>query len=758
MELIKDLVNNPPDISNIHISKKARLNRETDPATRYYIDYIDIAIAFDCEVYSFKGPEDDKRAIMWAWGLAIADKCYLGRTWPEFIQVLDVLKDAWDLNYNRRVIIWVHNLSYDFSFFRKWFKFDNVFALDSRQVCYCDTEDGIEFRCSYILTGYSLEKVGEHLLKHNIKKLTGSIDYKLPRTPITPLTEEEIDYLEHDCLIVTAHIEEQIDIEGGLSTIPLTATGYVRRYCRNACFRDVTKKASDDFSRVRYMQFMHSLPMSPFVYKSLKRAFQGGYTHSNPFYTGDVIEGVTSLDIRSDYPSVICSELFPMTPPEIITINDYEQFKHNLKHYCCVFTVEIVGLKAVINYDHYISFSHCYIEKGTKVQVSNGRIVQCDKLVTTITNVDWEIITRNYKMKGFKVMGFIRWGKGYLPKPIIESTIKFYKDKTELKGKEGKEQEYMMAKMLLNALYGMMVEDPLRDIIPYNLKTNDWGEYIDTDSIDDNGEKIKTLVIRKPLTPEEQEQALNAYNETSVSRFLYYAWGIFVTAYARKNLWRGILEFKDDYIYSDTDSLKVLNLEDHLDYIRRHDMMIQAKIKACLEYHKMDTSLSSAFAKIKDKDTKKERIVEQKLGTWDNEGTYLRFKTLGAKRYMVENAKEEEYSYKWEGEEKTVKTGISITVSGINKKSAIPYILEKADGKPFEFFSDQMEIPPGYCGKNAHYYGDCEINGTITDYLGNSFEYYEKSYVYMEEAGYCLKMSGDYVQYLDALLKGMLDG
>ena len=184
--------------------------------------------------------------------------------------------------------------------------------------------------------------------------------------------------------------------------------------------------------------------------------------------------------------------------------------------------------------------------------------------------------------------------------------------------------------------------------------------------------------------------------------------------------------------------------------------MIQAKIKACLDYHKMDVTLSSAFATIKDKETGKEKKVEQKLGTWDNEGTYIRFKTLGAKRYMVEKTKEEEYSYKWEGEERTVKTGISITVSGINKESAIPYILEKADGKPFDFFSDQMDIPPGYCGKSAHYYGDSEINGTITDYMGNTYEYYEKSYVYMEDAGYSLKMAPSYVEYLDALRKGVL--
>lgn len=38
--------------------------------------------------------------------------------------------------------------------------------------------------------------------------------------------------------------------------------------------------------------------------------------------------------------------------------------------------------------------------------------------------------------------------------------------------------------------------------------------------------------------------------------YLSYAWGVWVTAYARRNLWKMILQFPDDVVYCDTDSIK----------------------------------------------------------------------------------------------------------------------------------------------------------------------------------------------------------
>ena len=58
----------------------------------------------------------------------------------------------------------------------------------------------IEFRCSYMLTRLSLETWGKQL---GVEKLVGFVDYEKLRTPLTPLTQEDLDYSEH-CLLYTS--------------------------------------------------------------------------------------------------------------------------------------------------------------------------------------------------------------------------------------------------------------------------------------------------------------------------------------------------------------------------------------------------------------------------------------------------------------------------------------------------------------------------------------------------------------------------
>lgn len=715
MKPIEDIRQELPSIEGYHVSHKTHTREDGE---RDLIGYIDIPLSFDLESYSFKDPAQDivKRAVMWAWGFGIEDRCYIGRTWEEFTSLIDLLVERWNLDLNRRIIIWVHNLAYDFQFFRRWFRWVQVFSLKPRTVCYAVTVDGIEFRCSYQLTGYSLAEVGGHLLRHKIKKLVGEIDYEIPRHPGTLLDQTEIAYLENDCLIVTAHITEQIEIEGGLSGIPLTKTGYVRRYVRKACFRDPSKKRRDDYSGYNYREYMKDLYLDGFIYDSLKLAFQGGYTHANPWYVEDTIENVSSIDYTSKYPEVICSRAFPASSPEYIEkFNSESEFLDTLKRYACVFTVTFNDLTGTFNEDHYLSRSRCFIEPGTETQESNGRIVRCKRLTTTITNLDFFIIRKTYSYTSYTVSGFIRWSWGYLPKQIINSVLYFYEQKTTLKGVEGREGDYMLYKEMLNSNYGMMVQDPLRPEIPYDMDDNAWGIPI--------GDGDRNYRIDPPKL-----YALGKYN-SNPQRFTYYAWGIFVTAWARYDLWEGILEMGHDYVYSDTDSIKFKNYDKHVQYIEDYNRRVQERIHKCLTSIGIDPSRACP---------KNQKGEVKPLGVWSFEGTYTRFKTLGAKRYMTEK----------DGK-------ISITVSGVNKNVAVPYILDQG-GDPFDFFTRDMVIPPGYAGKMIPYYGDEEIAGSITDRDGTPYLYHELSYVYMEPGGYSLSLSDKFVMYLDMLRKGML--
>ena len=123
--------------------------------------------------------------------------------------------------------------------------------------------------------------------------------------------------------------------------------------------------------------------------------------------------------------------------------------------------------------------------------------------------------------------------------------------------------------------------------------------------------------------------------------------------------------------------------------------------------------------------------VEKCLGVWDDEGIYTRFKTLGVKRYMTEK----------DGE-------ISLTVSGLNKHVAMPYLMEKYGDDIFEAFDDDLYIPPKYTGKNMLTYIDDEQDGIVTDYLGETAEFHTPSGIYMAPTDYSLNLSAEYLKYL----------
>jgi hypothetical protein len=75
------------------------------------------------------------------------------------------------------------------------------------------------------------------------------------------------------------------------------------------------------------------------------------------------------------------------------------------------------------------------------------------------------------------------------------------------------------------------------------------------------------------------------------------------------------------------------------------------------------------------------------------------------------------------------------------------YISDKSEN-PFEFFTNEMEVPAKHTGKLTHTYLDDEISGTLIDYLGNIGTYHELSSIHMEHAKYSLKLSSVYAAYL----------
>lgn len=674
-------------------------------------EYYNIPASFDIETTSFTC-DGEKRVTMYEWTLDIYGYKIIGRTWGEFIDIYESIATQLFTN-TTTLIIYVHNLAYEFQFFCHWLRWESVFSLDVREPLKARTCEGIEFRCSYKLSGYNLQKTGENLQKFLVEKKVGDLDYMLLRHSKTTLTDKEIGYCINDVRVVCAFILEEIGNNGGkITNIPLTKTGYVRRFVRKNCMASGVRGKEANKRYNRYHKFISGLTITPDEYLQLKRAFTGGFTHCSHVYTRQTVYNVTSYDFTSSYPTVLIAEQYPMSKGQLIDNVTQDDFEKYISLYCCIFDIHLTNVVSIYDNEHILSKSKCVI-KG-KCFSDNGRIVFADELYTTVTEVDYKLLKKFYRWNDMEISNFRRYVKGYLPKPIIESILFLYAQKTQLKGVAGKEVEYLSSKGMINAVFGMMVTDICRDIIDYN---DGW------------------LQKQKP----DYDDAIDQYNN-SKTRFLFYPWGIYCTAYARRNLIEyGILQSGDDYVYSDTDSQKILHGDRHKQSIDVYNSMITDKIHRVLDYYGIDRQKACP---------KTIKGIEKPLGVWDCDGTYLKFKSLGAKRYLVEYPNHK----------------ISLTVSGLNKSRAVPYLLDNcgipyhetegnfyADGdtqKLFDYFDDDMLIPSEYTGKNLHTYIDNAMDGVLTDYNGVTSEYHEKSGIHLSQSEYHLSMTKLYLDYI----------
>lgn len=591
--------------------------------------YIGITTAFDIETTLL---DDINQSVMYIWQWQFStDVTVIGRTWDEFLDLQKRIKAV--LPEEKWLVVYVHNLSYEFQFLKGIYTFfpDDVFAVASRKIVKADMWGCFEFRCSYKLTNMSLAQFTKRM-KVEHQKLSGEeFNYTEKRYPWSTLTDEELSYCVHDVLGLVEAVNALMDRDGdNLQTIPMTSTGYVRRNVKRA-LKDGTV----------HHNFVHSILPDIELYTALREAFRGGNTHANRYYAGDIIENVHSADRSSSYPAVMCNCEYPMSVFVPILHKDlnsgYIARCIKIRHKALLLRIRIENLTLRDSYwgCPYLSKDKCRnIVKGVNTE-DNGRILSADSLETTITDIDLKIIMEEYQGKITFLQG---WYSSYkkLPQPIINEVIKYYRGKTELKGVKGQEIYYDKLKALLNALYGMMAQDPVK----FRQIFQQVGDFETDESILKKQAKDEEWDVRTLLSAirEKQIELLGKSNEKA---FLAYQWGVWVTAHSRDALERGIRLVHEtpgaDFIYCDTDSVKYTGSIDWSEYN-------SARIAEC--------TASGAFSTDPSGVTHYMGVFE----TEDNPETgyaYRYFKTLGAKKYA--------YIEK-EGE------GVHCTIAGVNKK------------------------------------------------------------------------------------------
>ena len=597
-------------------------------------------MTFDIE--TSKIPTDDEghyQAYMYIWQVCIEGNVVFGRRWEELQEFMKKVVNAYKLSEEERVVVYVHNLSFEFQFIQDYFKFTDVFAMASRSILTAKTTH-LEFRCSYKLSNMSLAKFIENTPNTLHYKGVDDLDYATVRSPDTQLTEVEYGYCFNDVKGLYECVMELLK-EDNIATIPLTSTGYVRRDCRKAMNKNKDNRKMFLRSRLTLLQ-----------YKLLRECFRGGNTASDRYLTNLILKIVGSYDLSSSYPFQMIAREYPVGKwnygviPDLKTLEEY-----NIK-YCTIarYTFKNIRLREEKPIP-YIPQSKC-LALGDDREIYNGRILHADFLTISMTNIDFDIVKEQYEYDELAVEEFHYSRKGLLPKELRDTIMYYFEKKSELKGDEEHYYEYMKSKNKLNSIYGMTVTNILNTEIEYHD-----GEYTE-----------------KKMTEEEMQEALDKYYKNHRS-FLNYSWGVFVTAYARRELEDGLNIAGLDTIYCDTDSVKFIGNHD-----REFEAYNERVNKECEE-----------------KGIRNYTEVNGKryyMGIFDKEKGYDEFITLGAKKYaFLQNGK------------------LGITVSGLSKKKGAEELEKKGGLRRFqrnEVFYNSGRTIAQYNSAEVH---DITVNG-----------------------------------------------
>lgn len=595
--------------ANLPAQKRKKGNQST--TQKYY--YIDIITAFDIETTYIK-EIDQSVMYIWQWQFG-PDVSVVGRTWWDFKRFLRALKDQ--MEDSERLVVYVHNLSFEFQFLSGILEFspEDVFAVDHRKVLKATYDGWLEFRCSYLQTNMSLRAFCE---KMGVKNYKLKMDYNKRRYWYTELSPKEMAYCLNDVRGLVEAIQKEMDRDGdNLYTIPLTSTGYARRDA---------KKAMRTVSR-NYIQ--NQVP-SYRLYELLHDAFRGGNTHASRYYSNQLLKDVKSADRSSSYPDVICNKRYPVS--KFIFMDDPTQDQIEEKIFkkdkavlirCTLIDVE---LKDDLIPVPYIPISKCKgILKGV---YDNGRILKAKVLYNiALTDLDYRIIKEQYNFIMIPIeAAYARYGK--LPPAYIDTVIQYYQNKTDLKNKPSDDEHdadfyellYNKYKNLLNSLFGLMAQNPVKIDIKY----------------------VDELELFADDPEADPEEILEKNNKKA---FLLYQWGVWVCSWGRYELERGITEIlysgTADFVYCDTDSCKYLG---DIDW-----EVINQDIRKTSE--KNNTFATDPNG------------VKHYMGIWEDDGLYPEFKTMGAKKYAYSDQKGK----------------LHITIAGVNKRiGAIE--LERAGG------------------------------------------------------------------------------
>lgn len=589
-------------------------------------------MSFDIE--TTRDPASDT-SYMYIWMLGINGVCVAGTEWSELLELLERIKAILKPKDNDRVIIWVHNLGYEWSFTKRlWTYNDDYFFMAPREPVYFTHDSFFQFRDSYAMCRTTLAKLAKEYCK--TQKAVGDLDYDKLRnkTDAMHMTPEEYGYCINDVVILTEYAEYYWKSYLKRHYCPVTGSSVLRAEIQ-------AYMSEEDRAHVRW-----AFPETPEEYQYfMSDVYTGGYVHSNNLYSGELLQDVSmcGIDFTSAYPAWMLEKYFPdkFVPFEDIT---WEELKEIAKTRCVIATFEFFGLHNKTAHS-IISASKCYnsseiIKDPIHNICDNGRILYARHVKIAGCELDalnWELF---YDWTAVRITRVYIAERVKMPSYIINPMLKYYAKKAVLKAAG---LSYYYEKTMCNSFYGVLC--------------------------------TKAVILKTVLNSDGSTADVPDFDFAKFRKkaFLLPQLGIYVSAWCRHMLLTMVAELERagyPVIYCDTDSIKAINWDERADQIiHRYNVRNKAAAQRALEYyhHKPDGIVCDAEG--------------ETIGDFDMEFRGLeKFKTLGAKRYAF-----------------TYKGKFKSTIAGLPKGKLLEYwqFTHKVNGArdPYDLFVDGMCIP-----------------------------------------------------------------
>lgn len=482
---------------------------------------------------------NNKKLVTWLNCFVDIRKCYdmqeyrISTSTEEFFSQVHKQIEQQD---NKDCIIYFHNLKFDGSYILNYFnekeiEFD-TFINDMGQwysITYHYKDYKIVIRDSLKILNFSIKQIGKDMLK-TVEK------------GITPLTEEKIsldecykkgyvDYVIRDVEILAKALNKMI-FEQGFEKFTASSQAL-------ATYKDM-------------ISFPYFLKLFPPLKNDeiIRLGYRGGWTFANPVYQNKEIKGnINVYDKNSMYPAIMLNYKLPSGKPRKIEY-DYTREKHDIifKEFdsCCyVYNLNVAfdikdehlpSIQIKIGNKEYFKNDEYFKEKilANKDILFMLDKTQRDYLTTsqghyfniTLTNYDLDLMKRQYDfdiLENSKVIKYEFSAK----KGLFDKYINLYKDR-KIQGKKiGNAVMTQDAKLKLNSLYGKF--------------------------------GTKKLIQEKQVYFEDDVLKFKNDLELTETTGVYVPLAMFVTSIGR---WEIINNAQDNYnhfLYSDTDSLHLLD-------------------------------------------------------------------------------------------------------------------------------------------------------------------------------------------------------